>query len=107
MKTPRAMAVARAAGKAAVAAGLSTLLLFSLFASSNAGMHLWLHDDAESSSHHCLVTTLADGESVQAPASGEFIALPVFTAQPPQTPEIVLHARVELLPASRAPPFPS
>lgn len=96
--------MARAAGKAAVAVLLSALLVFSLFASSNAGLHRWLHDDAESSAHHCLVTTLADGESFQAPASSGCISLPVFTAQPPQANLCARNAPAELLPASRAPP---
>jgi len=57
----------RGAGKAALAALLVLLLIFSAMAAGSSSLHNWLHSDHGSPSHYCLVSLLDHGHG-HAPA---------------------------------------
>jgi hypothetical protein len=75
MNTSRAAALARAFGKPVLSGVLVFLLLLSALASASPCLHERLHSDHQSPVHHCLVTTLEQGQSDVAS-----VAVPVIPA---------------------------
>jgi hypothetical protein len=63
MNTTRAAALLRASGRTVLTVWLVLLLLVSALASHNHCLHEWLHADHQSPAHHCLVTTLEQGQT--------------------------------------------
>ena len=71
----RAAALGRAFGQPVLAGLLGLMLLVSALASHSPALHEWLHADHQSPAHHCLVTTLAHGQTEVAT-----VAVPVIPA---------------------------
>src|SRR5690348_15445892 len=106
MQAGRKNALLQFVAKPAIAGFLTVVFLFVTAAAVSPGLHQWLHVDANSPDHNCVVTTLSNGQVAAGPAA---VVLVAFVAA---LFGLVVYSENLLLPAadyryssSRAPPF--
>ena len=63
MNSHRTAALLRALGKPVLAGALVLFVLLSALASASPELHHWLHEDHQSPSHYCVITTVEHGQA--------------------------------------------
>lgn len=107
MSILRTAFVSRTGFLRAGALGALLLFLFVLALSASPQLHHAFHHDSDEARHHCAVTLLHNGQ-VDAPALAvAAIAPQAWIELLPPVSVSVSSAKVELLPAGRAPPVPA
>ena len=95
----------RKAGRFAVAGLMLGLWLVTFAMTVSPQLHRWLHDDAQSAGHHCLVTQLQQGPLLAGLAPALMPSAPLMAVPAPGFPEFQFFSDFDYrLSPSRAPP---